>query len=404
MSINYNEGKCSSVLDCKLTEDGRPKTEKSHLQSSHTKRIYGFHLFTSFFLKINLVILFASFFLFPACNNQKSTSETPKYWCWITYKADDNWEEICQKMQDAGIKGMLLSAPAEKYPEVIKIAKKYNIDIHAWQWVMNRGGKEILQNHPDWLSVNREGKSLAQDTAYVPYYKFLCPAIPEVRQYIKAEMEKILQIEGLKGLSLDYIRYVDVILPENIQPKYNIVQDKEYPEWDYGYHPAMLKKFENLHHYNPLELEDPSTDEKWKQFRYDQITEIVNMLADLTHQHDKIISASPFPSPAIARKMVRQDWDKWNLDLVFPMIYSGFYADGGEDWIANCVKEGVESVQAKGTKVYCGLFSSHHKNDTLDLQKAMSVAMENGASGIAIFSYRGLDSLQWEQLEAFTQK
>ena len=80
------------------------------------------------------------------------------------------------------------------------------------------------------------------------------------------------------------------------------------------------------------------------------------------------------------------------------MIYSGFYADGGEKWIADCVKEGVESLQAKDTKVYCGLFSPHHKNDTLDLSKARSIAMENGASGIAIFSYRGLDSLQWKEI------
>ncbi len=121
----------------------------------------------------------------------------------------------------------------------------------------------------------------------------------------------------------------------------------------------------------------------------------------MTHKHGKIISASPFPSPSIARKLVRQDWDKWNLDIVFPMVYSGFYADGGADWIAGCTSEAVELVEPKGTKIFTGLFSPHHQNDSLDLTRAMTIAENNGASGIAIFSYPGLDSLQKVQLKEF---
>jgi uncharacterized lipoprotein YddW (UPF0748 family) len=155
------------------------------------------------------------------------------------------------------------------------------------------------------------------------------------------------------------------------------------------------------HGYDPREQADPSTDTTWLQFRYDQVTEVANLLADMTHKHGKIISASPFPSPSIARKLVRQDWDKWNLDIVFPMMYTGFYADGGEEWLAECTRESVETIGQKGTKVYSGLFASHHKNDTLDLTKAMTITRDNGASGIAIFSYPGLDSLLWGQLEAF---
>jgi hypothetical protein len=40
---------------------------------------------------------------------------------------------------------------------------------------------------------------------------------------------------------LDYVRYPDVILGADLQPKYNIVQDTELPEYDYGYHPIALK-------------------------------------------------------------------------------------------------------------------------------------------------------------------
>ncbi|MCB0652657.1 MAG: family 10 glycosylhydrolase [Saprospiraceae bacterium] len=350
---------------------------------------------------LSIAIILASLTAFSCQTPKPAKEQLPQYWCWMNYSPQTNWDEVFQKLKDTGIRGVLLHAAAEDYPEVIAVAKKYDIDIHAWQWIMNRPYNDTVEQHPEWLSVNRLGQSLATDTAYVPYYKFLCPALPEVRNFLVEDLEKIVKIEGLKGLSLDYNRYVDVILPENIQPKYNIVQDKEYPEWDYGYHPAMIEKFMALHGYDPRELEDPSTDQTWKQFRYDQITEIANLLAEMTHRHGKIISASPFPTPTIARKMVRQDWDKWNLDIVFPMVYSGFYADGGAKWIADCMKEDVAAVGSKGTKVYCGLFTPHHKNDTLDLKRAMEIAEDNGASGIAIFSYPGMDSLQWVQMKAF---
>ena len=49
------------------------------------------------------------------------------------------------------------------------------------------------------------------------------------------------------------------------------------------------------------------------------------------------------------------------------------------------------------------IIEEHHKNDTLDLTKAMTIAMENGASGIAMFSYRGMDSLQWNAVREWAK-
>lgn len=350
-----------------------------------------------------VVLLFTSTIIFSGCESPKEEEGLPEYWVWMNYRSTADWDQTFQKLQQTGIRGVLLHARVEDYPKVIPVAEQYGIDIHAWQWILNRPYGDIPAKHPEWLSVNREGMSLAEDTAYVGYYKFLCPALPEVREYLVNDLEKIVQIDGVKGLSLDYCRFVDVILPENIQPKYDIVQDKEYPQWDYGYHPAMIEKFMDKHGYDPREQADPSTDTAWLQFRYDQVTEVANLLAEMTHRHGKIISASPFPSPSIARKLVRQDWDKWDLDIVFPMMYTGFYADGGEQWLAECTRESVTSVEPKGTKVYSGLFAPHHKNDTLDLTRAMTIARGNGASGIAIFSYPGLDSLQWIELEEYIE-
>ena len=82
--------------------------------------------------------------------------------------------------------------------------------------------------------------------AYVDYYKFMCPALPEVREFIKKKIEAYCEVEGLNGIAIDYNRFVDVILPTTLWPKYGIVQDQEYPQWDFGYHPAMIEKFKAL--------------------------------------------------------------------------------------------------------------------------------------------------------------
>lgn len=115
-------------------------------------------------------------------------------------------------------------------------------------------------------------------------------------------------MEGLNGIAIDYHRFVDVVLPTTLWPHYGIVQDREYAAWDYGYHPEMLRLFKEQYGYDPREQEDPSLDVKWRQFRCDQITEVANMIAEVVHSYGKTMAASPFPTPKMASRMVRQDW------------------------------------------------------------------------------------------------
>lgn len=252
------------------------------------------------------------------------------FWTWLDYQPGMNFDSICTIMNEAGIDGVMLNAPTpDDYRVAIPIAQKHGIEVYAWLWTMNpeHDRDAILKEHPEWFSVNHNGQSLADTTAYVDYYKFMCPALPEVREFIKKKIEAYCEVEGLNGIAIDYNRFVDVILPTTLWPKYGIVQDQEYPQWDFGYHPAMIEKFKAAYGYDPREQEDPSQDEKWLQFRCDQITEVANMIADVVHSYGKKMAASPFPTPKMASKMVRQDWGKWNLDIVFPMVYHNFYTE-----------------------------------------------------------------------------
>jgi hypothetical protein len=66
----------------------------------------------------------------------------------------------------------------------------------------------------------------------------------------------------------------------------------------------------------------------------------VKQLAKVAHDGKKLITAAVFPTPAMARKICRQDWDKWPLDAVCPMIYNSFYNEP-VSWIGDCVLEDV---------------------------------------------------------------
>ncbi len=337
-----------------------------------------------------LILLLAVIATVACCGKKtEKVSEYPMFWTWMNYRPGMNFDSVCAVMNETGIDGVILNAPTpDDYRKAIPIARKHGIEVYAWLWTINpeHDRDVILKEFPDWFSVNRKGESLADTKAYVDYYKFMCPALPEVREYIKKKIVAYCEVEGLNGIAIDYHRFVDVILPTTLWSRYDIVQDKEYPEFDFGYHPAMIKLFREKYGYDPRELEDPSTDEKWLQFRCDQITEVANEIAEVVHSYGKVMAASPFPTPAMARKMVRQDWGKWNLDIVFPMVYHNFYT-GDVSFISDCM---IEDVRDKNpmTTLYCGMTGSNSPV----MFESMDRALKNGAEGISIFTIRSLRS------------
>ena len=326
-----------------------------------------------------------------ACSGKKTEqiSEYPMFWTWLDYRPGMNFDSVCRVMNEAGIDGVMLNAPTpDDYRIAIPIAHEHGIEVYAWLWTLNpeHDRDKLIKEHPEWFSVNRNGESLADTKVYVDYYKFMCPALPEVREHIRQKIISYCEVEGLNGIAIDYHRFVDVILPTTLWPRYGIVQDREYPQFDFGYHPAMIKLFSEKFGYDPSKLEDPSADEKWMQFRCDQITEVANEIAEVVHSYGKKMAASPFPTPAMSRKMVRQDWGKWNLDIVFPMVYHNFYT-GDVSFISDCT---IENVRDKNpmTTLYCGMTASNGP----EMFECMDEALNNGAEGISIFTVGSLRS------------
>ncbi len=343
-------------------------------------------------------------------NKQQTKEITPskaRFWTWVSYSDKRDWDAYFTELKRVGLDGILMSSGIEGYKKVIPIAQKYGIEVQAWLWVMNNGG--IANEHPEWLDYNALGHSLKDSMAYVGYYKFLNPIIPGVREKIATNFHNIAKIEGLSGVSFDYCRYVDAILPYHLWGSYGIVQDKIYPKWDYGYHPAMVETFIDKHGYDPRELVDTTPgaaapdDKKWLKFRLETLNTLVDSIATLIHSEGKLFTASPFPTPEMSKHMVRQDWGKWPLDMAFAMIYQGFYKDAGLEWIAQCVRECKRDLKSKG-RIFLGMhIPDFNKKDSPSLTDAVNTALENGAEGFSMYTFDALNPEQREELRVLIE-
>lgn len=194
--------------------------------------------------------------------------------------------------------------------------------------------------------------------------------------------------------------YSDVILPIGLWDKYDLVMDREYPEFDFCYCDVCIQKFKEQTGLDLSGLEDPSQNKEWRQYRHDSITQLVNRLAEVAHQKGKLLTAAVFPTPTIAKKLVRQDWVNWRLDMVYPMVYHSFY-EKDVAWIKEAVHEGIEALNGKAP-LFSGLYIPSLEPD--ELAEAIDKSFAGGAAGICLFGYEGMNEDHWEKFIKVVKK
>lgn len=346
-------------------------------------------------MKKILFALFLAVALLTSCNGRQSKTEYPMFWTWMEDREGLDLDSLFMQMDEAGIDGLMLFVPDnERYQKAAALAKEHGVTLYAWVWTLNpRGDRaELLEKHPEWFDVNRNGQSLADYKAYVNSYKFLSAAVPEVRDYVRDYVTRMCQIDGIDGICLDYCRIVDCVLPISLGYNYQLQQDTEvYGDWDFGYHPSAIEIFVAENGYDPRTLEDPSRDTAWCAFRQRMITEVANLAAATAHKYGKKVCASPFASVGISSFMVSQSFGDWDLDLVFPMEYSDFYSmEPGFVYDATVQND---SLKNPSTVLYCGL-GAELGGDFESLRENMDAAFRGGAQGISLYTIAGLDTPQ----------
>ena len=348
------------------------------------------------------IVIVAVLTLVISCKpTPKAHSHWGKNWAWMNVEdlPDSVWTVRFGVMKNSGIDGLLILykySQDSQFKKVAQMAKDAGFEVHAWFVVLNpHDTKEnLVEKHPDWFVVSREGISCIEKPPYIPGYKWLCPSHKQVHNYVVSQVETFARMDFIDGVHLDYIRLPDVILPVGLWSRYNLIQDHELPQFDYCYCDTCLKAFEDISGYDPRELEDPSKDTLWRQFRYDIITNVVNKCYDEAKNYDKKLSAAVFHGPDLAKMMVRQDWIHWKIDALMPMMYHQYYNEP-VSWVEKVTREGVEKLNTN-VSLYSGVFIGEISPEKMI--EAVESVKNGGAKGICLFNAGKMTPAQWTAL------
>lgn len=306
-----------------------------------------------------------------------------------------------------GVTGVCFNAGFDTVKTAVaaRAAHAAGLEYHAWTPCMLQGAKPAT-----WYAVNRLGVRADIAPPYVPYYTTLDPHNPEVRAWLVEQCAAVARVQGVDFVQLDYIRFPDVILARGLWQKYGLVMHEEYPAADYCYCDDCVADFGAQTGIDIRAVSDPAKVPTWARFRQRVITTLVAEIAAAVRAEGKRLSADVFPGPnSHAAWMVRQQWDMWDLDAVFPMNYNDFYLQP-PSWVGTITREAVRAADGR-FPVISGLFvckdwrDKHHISDPEgwglspdELKSAVRRSLRAGAQGICLFSASSITEEHWQAL------
>lgn len=284
----------------------------------------------------------------------------------------------------AGITNFYICSSPEMITRFVKASRSFDgMKIHAWIFALNACNDPDALAHREWFEINRIGQNSLDNPPYVKIYKWLSPAVPEARQWVKDKAAKYAAIDGLESVHLDFIRFNDLFLGRWSQQKvFHIDQTTYEARYDFGYHPKAIAAFKAKFGYSPLDLSAPWMSPEWNQFRMDEVTSLVNEIVEETHSRGKEVSAAVFPFPERARMMVLQNWPAWNVDAVCAMNYHTVYLEKPQ-WHQFSVESGLQETHHLN-KYIAGIFI--HNINGEEIYNIAKLSIDAGADGINFFS------------------
>ena len=245
--------------------------------------------------------------------------------------------------------------------ELIDIAHKKNIEVHAWVTTFlistsnpSTSPKHVYNRHPEYLTQNIDGDKKIGEGYY------LDPGHPEALQWNTNIIMDLVKHYNIDGIHLDYIRY---------------------PGKNSGYNPVAIARYNNEYGF----IGKPNLDDirftKWKSR---QITDwLRNLYVKIIQIKPALkITAATIASRSKAYEHYSQDWALWMqegmIDANFPMNYSTkfeTFQERADDIINN----------SYGRHVYMGIGAYLIGID--DCIKQLNYSRKCNSNGLVLFSY-----------------
>ncbi|HEY8486220.1 MAG TPA: family 10 glycosylhydrolase [Limnochordales bacterium] len=283
--------------------------------------------------------------------------------------------------------------PADPLAEVLALARRAGLRVHGWLLVYPWGRLDApptdprhpLVRHPEWVTVDREGRSLWRyRVGEHPEVNglFVDPGLEGVRRVVVETVQELARRYDLDGIHLDYVRY---------------------PGPHLGYHPAALQRFwqaSGLEH--PPAAGSPSasvalpvTPEEvraWQAFREQQVSTLVREVASALREEGLALalSAAVMPELRRARESYAQNWLAWlQAGWVSSVALMSYTTDPSQ--LGTWVRSAVASAGGRaGIRAGIGVYRLPSGRPE-ELVNLVRTAWQAGASGIVLFSFESLE-------------
>ena len=286
------------------------------------------------------------------------------------YRANKSW--FPSKVADSRIyKESLKSVGEDPLALLIQKAHAAGIEVHAWLNLLSLSKNTkapILKKYGyGILTKNQEPKQSLKDYE-IDYQYFLEPGDMRVRKVLSIMLGELLKkYPALDGVQFDYIRYPDV------KPHY-------------GYTAINMKRFKKAHpHQDIIEGSDI-----WKQWKKDQVTELLKMLvtkARKIHPHIHV-STTGCVSYSRAVEEAFQDWPFWINSGVVEFVTMMNYPLDVATFKQN--NAGFKPKVSDFSKVHIALGAYKLIHLPQELEKQYNECRQSGAGGCSIFYYGSL--------------
>ena len=249
-----------------------------------------------------------------------------------------------------------------------EVAHEFGLKMHAWFCVFPEGEhSRLLAEHPEWQAIQNHPARGLLDTPdkWGTSMRWSCSNRPEVREYQYALMAEVIDRYPVDGIHFDWIRSGFY----QCYCSYCQEQCRALAGAD------LLTEMGNFH---------PRAQD-WYDYRADNITGMVQRVAERAHRAGMKTSAAVFCSFPLSYNEQAQDWPRWlregYLDLAIPMTYSTIPAE-----LRYYTLNHVAQWQGAGRgELWQGISNMHIRGPLLG--ELAQQAFAGGAPGLVVFHY-----------------